>query len=92
MFYHSVLPAGILQRPFFSREIPRYMNYGATGITIGHEIAHGFDTNNRRYDKSGKLVDWWTVDSNSTYLEKAKCMIQQYGNYKAEKVELHVGK
>lgn len=74
-------PAGILQGIFFSAERPRYMNYGAIGWVIGHEITHGFDDQGRQFDLEGNLVDWWHPETKSRYLKKAQCIIEQYGNY-----------
>ncbi|XP_023345566.1 neprilysin-2 [Eurytemora carolleeae] len=74
-------PAGILQGIFFSAERPRYMNYGAIGWVIGHEITHGFDDQGRQFDLDGNLVDWWHPETKSSYLKKAECIIEQYGNY-----------
>merc|ERR1712180_531595 len=53
-------PAGILQAPFFKGGWPRYLNYGAMGMVIGHEITHGFDDQGRQYDGTGSLQPWWS--------------------------------
>ena len=33
-----VFPAGILQPPFFSKEWPAYLSYGAFGQVASHEL------------------------------------------------------
>ncbi|XP_044018489.1 neprilysin-2-like isoform X2 [Aphidius gifuensis] len=92
-FYSSIensiqFPAGILQGAFFSNDRPRYMNYGAIGFVIGHEITHGFDDQGRQFDKEGNLVDWWAPTTKEKYLDKATCIINQYGNYTVPEVGL----
>ncbi|KPU80743.1 uncharacterized protein Dana_GF16094, isoform B [Drosophila ananassae] len=85
-FYSSLensiqFPAGILQGHFFNAQRPKYMNFGAIGYVIGHEITHGFDDQGRQFDVKGNLRDWWQPDTQKAYLSKAKCIIEQYGNY-----------
>lgn len=85
-FYSSIensiqFPAGILQGQFFSADRPRYMNYGAIGFVMGHEITHGFDDQGRQFDVDGNLFEWWEPETRTNYLERAQCIIWQYGNY-----------
>ncbi|CAH1130598.1 unnamed protein product [Ceutorhynchus assimilis] len=94
-FYSSIensiqFPAGILQGVFFSADRPRYMNYGAIGFVIGHEITHGFDDQGRQFDKDGNLVDWWQPETKSAFVEKAQCIIDQYGNYSVPELNLNL--
>jgi len=77
-------PAGILEGVFFQEDRPLYLNYGAIGFVVGHEITHGFDDQGSQKDGEGNLVDWWEPETKERYLEKAKCIIEQYGNYTVE--------
>ena len=35
----------------------------------------------RQTDKDGRVNAWWTDETASRYLERARCFIEQYGNY-----------
>ncbi|XP_043288930.1 neprilysin-2-like [Venturia canescens] len=76
-----VIPAGILQGFFFNINRPNYMNYGAIGYAIGHEITHNFDDVGRYFDKNGKFADWWVPSTEVRYQQRAQCLLDQYGNY-----------
>ena len=64
-------PAGILQPPFFDMEADDAIIYGSIGVTIGHEMTHGFDDQGRLYDKDGNLHDWWAPEDAAKFKEKA---------------------
>lgn len=66
------------------------MNYPKAGFVIGHEIVHGFDKRGRTYDKDGKDNDWWAPSTATEYVNKTKCIINQYNNYTVPKFNLHV--
>ncbi|CAF1146372.1 unnamed protein product [Didymodactylos carnosus] len=76
-----VFPAGILQPPFFHKDLPVSINYGAIGTVIGHEVTHGFDDQGREYDSDGNMRTWWTKDALDKFEEKTKCFINQYSKY-----------
>lgn len=77
-----MLSAAFLQDPIFSADRPNYVNYARMGSIIGHEITHGFDDKGRQFDFNGDLLNWWYPDAEKQFLEKSKCIIQQYGRYR----------
>ena len=71
-------PAGILQLPFYNAKRDDAVNYGAIGAVVGHELTHGFDDQGRKFDAQGDLRDWWTKEDNDAFVQRAKCLIDEY--------------
>jgi predicted metalloendopeptidase len=86
-FYASlneiVFPAAYLQPPNFQLDADDAFNYGAAGITIGHEIGHGFDDQGSKYDGDGNLNDWWTEEDRARFEERTAGLIEQYNRFEA---------
>ena len=76
-----VFPAAILQAPFFDAKADPAVNYGGIGAVIGHEITHHFDDQGRKYDKTGKLADWWTPQDVERFKAMTDKVVAQYGAY-----------
>jgi len=70
-FNEIVIPAGILQEPFYNVDWPTARNLGGIGTVIAHEISHAFDNNGAQYDESGSFRKWWTKDDYARF--NAKC-------------------
>jgi predicted metalloendopeptidase len=82
-YYYSesnmmVVPAGILRAPFFDLAKSDAWNLGGIGVTIGHEITHGFDAEGRLYDQRGLYNNWWTDDDVAMYNKVTQQVIDLY--------------
>uniref|UniRef100_A0A671T9B9 Endothelin-converting enzyme 1 n=1 Tax=Sinocyclocheilus anshuiensis TaxID=1608454 RepID=A0A671T9B9_9TELE len=84
-----VLPAGILQAPFYNHAWPKAMNFGGIGVVMGHELTHAFDDQGREYDKDGNLRQWWLNSSVEAFKHQTQCMVEQYSNYSINKEPLN---
>jgi len=85
-----VFPAGILQPPFFSKDFPTVMNFGAVGSVIGHELSHAFDDSGSQYDATGKMHDWFSNASKAAFNNKTQCYVKQYSAYNVSEVNLAI--
>jgi predicted metalloendopeptidase len=76
-----VVPAAILQPPFFDPDAEDAVNYGAIGAIIGHEIGHALDDRGHFYDAAGRARDWWTRDDADAYIARARVLVDQFDRY-----------
>lgn len=77
-------PAGILQPPFFDRDFPAAMNYGAIGMVMGHELTHGFDDSGAKFDPQGKMSDWWAPEATARFEQATQCVEKQYNSFEVQ--------
>jgi putative endopeptidase len=73
-----ILPAGILQWPFFHEAASDGWNFGGIGASIGHEISHAFDNDGKDYDEYGNRNPWWSRAEQMRYHKKTKALIEIY--------------
>ena len=76
-----VVPAAILQPPFFDPEAEDAVNYGAIGAIVGHEIGHALDDGGRFFDADGRVRDWWTARDADEYVRRAATLVEQFNAY-----------
>ena len=76
-----VVPAAILQAPFFGQDRGMAANLGGMGMVMGHELTHGFDDMGARFDGLGTLRGWWQPDDEAAFLDKSRCLVEQYSGF-----------
>ena len=76
-----VFPAAILQPPFFDPNADPAVNYGGIGAVIGHELSHHFDDQGAKYDREGRLTDWWTPADVAAFSSRLDALGKQYDAY-----------
>lgn len=73
-----VMPAGILQYPFYDPSLPEWVNLGAVGAVVGHELGHGVDDQGSQYDEHGKVRQWMTKEDVNTFHKRGEKLIAQF--------------
>jgi len=84
------IPLGYIQKPFIDLD-ERGIEYNLAhiGFTIAHELSHSLDDFGSKYDKDGKLNNWWTTKDSEHFIKIQKDIVKQYEYYaKRDGIEL----
>jgi predicted metalloendopeptidase len=81
--HQMAFPAGILQPPLFAASAHVAVNLGATGVTVGHELTHGFDDQGAKFGGDGNLNDWWVEADLEEFTARGTRVERQYSRYDA---------
>src|SRR6266700_1457999 len=74
-------PAGILQPPFFDKNVDDAVNFGGIGVVIGHELTHGFDDQGSKFAADGNLTNWWTDADKQEFEKRTTCVADEYSSF-----------
>lgn len=87
-FYYAmqnemVLPAGILQAPFYSPDADFEENMAGIGFVIAHEMSHAFDSSGAYFNEIGSYQNWWTEEDKRKFAEKCSDIAAFYDGVEA---------
>jgi len=84
-----IIPAGILQAPFFDPQADEAINYGAIGMVIAHELTHGYDPNGCQFDSIGNVNNWWNKKDKRAFNRHTKALRRHYEGMKVDKEKVN---
>jgi predicted metalloendopeptidase len=83
---HSIGPVVALKKMYFHYDRTHFtllfINSGAIGAVVAHEMTHAYDDQGAKYDSKGQLRDWWTESDKTEYEKRTQVMVDQAENFK----------
>ena len=76
-----IVLAPFMMEPAYSKDMDLCEFYASLGVTIGHEITHGFDNEGACYDKYGEMNNWWTEADMAKFTELNNLVINNINTY-----------
>lgn len=73
-----VMPAGILQYPFYDPNLPDHVNLGAVGAVVGHELGHGIDDKGAKFDYLGRVNNWMPKTDVNEFIKRGQRLVKQF--------------
>ena len=85
-----VVPAGILEAPFFDAGADDATNFGGIGAVIGHELTHGFDDEGSQFDGDGNLHAIVTKADSAKFHARVGCIVAQADAFVVPSLGIHL--
>ncbi|KAI9003750.1 hypothetical protein BC832DRAFT_90147 [Gaertneriomyces semiglobifer] len=73
--------ASMFQFPAYHLTFPKYINFGASGSVMGHEMGHVLDDQGRLFRADGVLEELWQQSDIKGFNDRAQCFVDQYSNF-----------
>lgn len=83
------MPAAFLQEILIHEDIPEYVNYARIGSILGSTITKGFTDTGRLFSWD-RCISWWTNETEVKYVDKMKCIMNQYNDYTDKKTDVSI--
>ncbi len=77
-----VIPAGILEPPFFDADADDAVNFGGIGVVIGHEMTHGYDDQGSDFDGNGNLHPIVSKADAARFHARVACIVDQLNAFR----------
>jgi predicted metalloendopeptidase len=77
-----VIPAGILEPPFFDADADDAVNFGGIGVVIGHEMTHGYDDQGSDFDGDGNLHPIVSKADAARFHAQVTCIVDQLNAFR----------
>ncbi|KAL5292980.1 hypothetical protein ACFFRR_011629 [Megaselia abdita] len=81
---------GLLNAPLYNEDQHSAVKYSRMGYILGHELFHAFGSIARMFDAHGKLRNWWSKTSESTYIKKSQCFTEELSKIYIEDLDMYV--
>lgn len=75
---------GLLQGNIFGTKRPNFLNYASFGSIVAYAISSAFSLVTHLRDKHGNSVTWWEDETHENYINKTKCIENQYKTFSNE--------
>lgn len=76
------IPLAMMQPPMYDVNADYAENLGSLGMTVAHELSHGFDSSCILFDENGNYnPDWISKEEYDTFVKRSKAVVDYYETF-----------